>query len=223
MLPATLPALLLVAVAAYAGWRTMQNTGSVASEDPIGGWAVMNGFEPCERPAIGSTELLRHDRDEVVGLPYAVPVGPQGGAMYQLLVNTGTDRDPELVEMVVVQALLAAGFPQFSVYAAGDGLPKPLVRPGMRTVEFESADFAERFHVIVDKDAPDERVRRLFDPESLVWWIDTCAGLRIEYEYSCLCVARLPGGGWAERDAHLAAAQSVADRVVEAGAAALRG
>jgi hypothetical protein len=65
-------------------------------------------------------------------------------------------------------------------------------------------------------------VRRLFDPETLIWWIDACGGLRVEYEYSCLCVARLPGGGWAELDAQLAAAQSVADRVVEAGAAALR-
>ena len=94
----------------------------------------------------------------------------------------------------------------------------------MRTVDFESADFAERFHVVVDRDAPDERVRRLFDPEALVWWIDTCAGLRIEYEYSCLCVARAAaGGGWAELDAHAAtAAQGIADRVVEAGAAALR-
>jgi hypothetical protein len=222
MLPATLPALLFVAVAVYAGWRAVQNSGDGgASDDPIGGWAVMNGYEVCEQPSIGTTELLRRD-DEVVGSPYAVPVGPQGGAMYQLLINVGSDRQPEFVPMVVVQALLAAGFPQFSVYATGDGLPKPLVRPGMRTVDFESADFAERFHVVVDRDAPDERVRRLFDPETLVWWIDACGGLRVEYEYSCLCVARLPGGGWAELDAHLAAAQSVADRVVEAGAAALR-
>ena len=93
----------------------------------------------------------------------------------------------------------------------------------MRTVEFESADFAERFHVIVDKDAPDERVRRAVPSTrgvaGLVDQMTPGAGLRIEeYEYSCLCVwPACPGGGWAERDAHSAAAQGVADRVVEAG------
>jgi hypothetical protein len=226
-LTGSLPALLAVAGLGYAGRRVMQNAGwgggsGSGSGDPIGGWAMMNGYEPCERPSIGTTDLLRHE-DEVIGLPYAVPVGPQGGAMYQLRINTGTDRHPELVGAVVVQAFLAAGFPHFSVYAAGDGLPRPLMQQGMRTAEFESADFAERFHVAIKKGAPDERVRRLFDPEALVWWVDSCAGLRIEYEYGCLCVARPPGGGWAEFDALLAAAQGVADRVVEAGAAALRG
>ena len=107
MLPATLPALLFVAVAVYAGWRAVQNSGDGGgSDDPIGGWAVMNGYEIGERPSIGTTELLRRD-DEVVGFPYAVPVGPQGGAMYQLLINVGSDRQPEFVPMVVVQALLA--------------------------------------------------------------------------------------------------------------------
>ena len=158
MLPATLPALLMVAVAGYAVWRSVQKSGTGGdSDDPIGGWAVMNGYEVCERPSIGTTELLRRD-DELVGIPYEVPVGPQGGAMYQLLINVGSDRQPDFVPMVVMQALLAAGFPQFSVYATGDGLPKPLVQPGMKTVDFESADFAERFHVVVDRDAPDERV-----------------------------------------------------------------
>jgi len=224
MLPATLPGLLAVAVVIYAGWRMMQGSGTVAaSEDPLGGWAVMNGGEPCERPSIGSTELLRHDNDEVLGLPYTVPVGPQGGAIYQLRINTGTDREPSFVELVVVQSFLAAGFPQFSVFAGDDGLPRPTLQTGMRTVEFESADFDQRFHVVADDDAPDERLRRLFDPETLVWWVDNCAGLRVEYEYSCLCVARRPGGGWADLDALLATAQSIADRVVEAGAAALRG
>ena len=69
MLPATLPALLFVAVAVYAGWRAVQNSGDGGvSDDPIGGWAVMNGYEICERPSIGTTELLRRD-DEVGRLP----------------------------------------------------------------------------------------------------------------------------------------------------------
>src|SRR5262245_59166827 len=131
MLPATLPALLVVAVAAFVTWRSIQNSwggdGGGASDDPIGGWAVMNGGEPCERPSIGTTELLRHDLDEVVGLPYTIPLGPEGGAMYQLAINVGTQREPQIVQAVVAQAVLAAGYPRFSVYAKGDGLPKPVL------------------------------------------------------------------------------------------------
>jgi hypothetical protein len=226
-LAGSLPAVLFIAAAGYAGWRAMQNSGlgggaGSGSDDPIGGWAVMNGYEVCERPSIGTTELLRHE-DEVVGLPYAVPVGPEGGVMYQLRINTGTDREPRFVEPVVVQAFLAAGFPHFSVFGDGDGLPRPLIQTGLRTVEFESAEFADRFHVVVDKGAQDDRLRRLFDPEALVWWTDSCAGMRTEYEYGCLCVAGPPAGGWADLDALLEAAQGIAGRVLEAGAATLRG
>src|SRR5262249_27433728 len=159
-------------------WRMMNNSESTtASDDPIGGWAVMAGFEPCPRPSIGTTAVTRMS-DQGVGECYEVPVGPQGGAMYQLLVHVGSDREPEFIPVVVVQAVLAAGFPQFGVYPKSDGLPREMTHPGMRKVEFESAEFADQFHVIADDDAPDERLRRLFDPETLVWWLDTCDDMR---------------------------------------------
>ena len=124
-----------VLAAAAAGVAAMRMHAAAMARDQqadsLDAWAAFNGYEPMPAPAVGRTPLLRLDgaRRHV----HAVPVGPQGGAIYRYGYTAGGGGDSTPVELTVVQALFAAGFPRLRVEAR-DGAPAGVAAHGDRLV-----------------------------------------------------------------------------------------
>jgi hypothetical protein len=152
---------------------------------------------------------------------HAVPVGPQGGAIYRYGYTAGGGGDSTPVELTVVQALFAAGFPRLRVEPR-DGAPAGVAAHGLREVDLESAEFAARFRLAVDADADPRLVLALFQPDLIVWWVEHAAGMLIEYELGTLVAAGADAARWADFEALVEVAEHVGDRLVAAGLSALR-
>lgn len=212
-----------VLAAAAAGVAAMRMHAAAMARDQqadsLDAWAAFNGYEPMPAPAVGRTPLLRLDgaRRHV----RAVPVGPQGGAIYRYSYTAGGGGDSTPVELTVVQALFAAGFPRLRVEPR-DGAPAGVAAHGLREVDLESAEFAARFRLAVDADADPRLVLALFQPDLIVWWVEHAAGMLIEYELGTLVAAGADAARWADFEALVEVAEHVGDRLVAAGLSALR-
>lgn len=187
-----------------------------AERDAIAAWAASRGYQPAERPA-GDTPTLDADNG-TAGPCYAVPVGDDDGALFAFSYSVGSGRDRVDVDTTVVQAQLSAGFPQFRV------LPRhprhlPPGPGGEQELDLESVEFHRDHQLLVARDGDREAVERLFDPETIVWWIGLGAGAPIvEYQLGCLVVrsgSALTGA--AELDALVGQAQQIARRVLAEG------
>ena len=212
-----------VLAAAAAGVAAMRMHAAAMARDQqadsLDAWAAFNGYEPMPAPAVGRTPLLRLDgaRRHV----HAVPVGPQGGAIYRYGYTAGGRGDSTSVELTVVQALFAAGFPRLRVEPR-DGAPSGIAAHGLREVDLESSEFAARFRLAVDADADPRLVLALFQPDLIVWWVEHAAGMLIEYELGTLVAAGADAARWADFEALVEVAEHVGDRLVAAGLSALR-
>jgi hypothetical protein len=187
--------------------------------DSLDAWAAFNGHEPTPAPVVGRTPLLR--LDGVRGHMHAVPVGPRGGAIYRYGYTAASGGDSTPVELTVVQALFAAGFPRLRVEPR-HGAPAGITAHGLREVDLESAEFAARFRLTVDADADPQLVLALFEPDLIVWWAEHAAGILIEYELGTLVVAGADAARWADFEALVEVAEHVGNRLVAAGLSALR-
>jgi hypothetical protein len=118
-----------VLAAAAAGVAAMRMHAAAMARDQqadsLDAWAAFNGYEPMPAPAVGRTPLLRLDgaRRHV----RAVPVGPQGGAIYRYSYTAVGGGDSTPVELTVVQALSPPAFPGFG--SSRVTAPRPASRP----------------------------------------------------------------------------------------------
>jgi hypothetical protein len=182
-------------------------------------WAGFNGYEASEAPIVGRTPLLRLDGER--RHVHAVPTGPQGGVIYRYAYETGSGSDRESVDLIVVQTLPAAGFPHFRVEPR-HGAPSGVSARCERDVELESAEFTERHRLTVDDRCAPERIRRLFEPDLIVWWLENAGDTLVECEMGTLVVGSTTAGSWADLDRLVEIARHVGERVIEAGLAVLR-
>jgi hypothetical protein len=147
-----------------------------------------------------------------------VPVGEQGGALFAFTYTVGSGRDQVTVDTTIVQAELAAGFPHFRVLPRhARNLP---TGPGdEHEVELESVEFQRDHRLVAGRDGDRDALLRLFDPETIVWWIDQGRlAPMVEYQTGTLVVrSREPLTDDAEYESLLGQAQTVARRVLAEG------
>jgi len=202
----------LAAVAYVARRRRLQ-----AEEDAIETWAAGKGYAQVEQP-FGSTSTLSADNGRA-GPCFAVPVGEQEAALFAFTYTVGSGRDQVTVDTTVVQAELAAGFPHFRVVPRhARHLPSG---PGdEQELDLESIEFHRDNRVLVSRDGDRNALMRLFDPETIVWWIGLgSAAPIVEYQTGCMVVRSLavltdPSG----LDTLVGQAQKIAGRVLSEGA-----
>ena len=187
-----------------------------AEEDAIETWAAGNGYAQVEQP-FGSTSTLSADNGQA-GPCFAVPVGEQEAALFAFTYTIGSGRDQVTVDTTVVQAELAAGFPHFRV------LPRHArhLPPGPgdeQELDLESIEFHRDHRLLVGREGDRNALTRLFDPETLVWWIGLGASAPIvEYQTGCLVVRSLTAlTDRSQLDTLVGQAQQIAGRVLSEG------
>ncbi len=187
-----------------------------AEEDAIELWAAGNGYSQVEQPA-GSTPTLTADNASA-GPCFAVPVGEQEAALFAFSYTVGSGRDQVTVDTTVVQAALAAGFPHFRVLPRhGRHLPDG---PGdEQEVELESIEFSRDHRLLAGRDGDRDALLRLFDPETIVWWINLGSLAPIvEYQTGTLVVrSTVPLSEGGELDMLVEQAKAIARRVLSEG------
>ena len=215
-----------LAFVALAAMRYMRF--SKGSPDTSAEWAVRKGFLPAEPPTTGSTPLLELPGGEPSEC-WEVPVGDGKGTLFRWTWVIEDDRGPMMRAMdapvdvrrgdvTIVQALLAAGFPHFRVVPRR-GFVAPAGSWDEERVELESVEFGQRFRLLAGRDGDRDALLRLFDPETLVWFLglgDTAPV--VEYGLGTLVVAtRHPCTTDVEFEALLESAQRIAGRVLAEG------
>jgi hypothetical protein len=187
-----------------------------AEEDTIEAWAAGNGYALVEQP-LGSTPTLGADNGRA-GPCFAVPVGEQEAALFAFTYTIGSGRDQVTVDTTVVQAELAAGFPHFRVVPRHARHLPP--GPGdEQELDLESIEFHRGHRVLVGRDGDRNALMRLFDPETIVWWIGLGTGAPIvEYQTGCMVVRSLKAvSDRSQLDALVGQAQKIASRVLSEG------
>jgi hypothetical protein len=187
-----------------------------AEEDAIETWAAGSGHARVDQP-FGSTSTLSADNGRA-GPCFAVPVGEQEAALFAFTYTIGSGRDQVTVDTTIVQAELAAGFPHFRVVPRhARHLPSG---PGdEQELDLESIEFDRDNRVLVGRDGDRNALMRLFDPETIVWWIGLGRTAPIvEYQTGCMVVRSLtaltdPSG----LDTLVGQAQKIAGRVLSEG------
>ncbi len=215
-----------LAFVALAGMRYLRT--SSPAPDMSAEWAVRKGFLPAEPPLPGATPLLRLPGGEASDC-WRVPVGDEGGALYRWRWVIEDDRTPMMRELdapvglrmgdvTVVQALLAAGFPHFRVVPR-HGFVAPAGDWDEEAVDLESVEFGDRFRLLAGHDGDREALLRLFDPETIVWFLQLGdAAPVIEYGLGTLAVSsRCACTTDVELESLLEAAQRIASRVLAEG------
>jgi hypothetical protein len=221
-----LPYLMPLAFVALAGMRYLRV--SSPSTDTATEWAVRKGFFPAEPPLPGATPLLRLPGGQA-GECWRVPIGDEGGALYRWTWVIEYDRTPMMRELdapvglrtgeaTVIQALLAAGFPHFRV-VPHRGFVAPAGDWDEEAVDLESVEFGQRFRLLAGHDGDREALLRLFDPETIVWFLQLGdAAPVVEYGLGTLVVSsRYPCTTDVEYEALLETAQRIASRVLAEG------
>jgi hypothetical protein len=187
-----------------------------AEEDAIETWAAGKGYPQTEQP-IGSSPTLMADNGRP-GLCFAVPVAEQGGALFAFSYTVGSGRDRVSVDTTVVQAELAAGFPHFRVLPRHPRNLPP--GPGdEQELDLESIEFHQDHQLLVARNGDRDALMRLFDPETIVWWIGLGSLAPIvEYQTGCLVVrSSVALTDASELDMLVDQAQTVAKRVLAEG------
>ena len=118
----------------------------------------------------------------------------------------------------MVQATLAAGFPHFRVVPR-DGRIAPAHGGDERELQLESVEFAQRFRLLAGRGGDHETLLRLFDPDTIVWFIEQGETAPVvEYQLGTLAVvSRYLCTTDIEFDALLAQAQHIAQRILAEG------
>jgi hypothetical protein len=209
--------LIPVAFVGFAAYRTyLRWQGRQDRENAIETWAALNGYGLVPQPA-GSTPTLEADNGQA-GPCFAVPVGEQGGALFAYTYTVGSGRDEVTVDTTIVQAELAAGFPHFRVLPRhGRNLP---AGPGdEREVELESVEFQRDHRLLAGRDGDRDALLRLFDPETIVWWLDLGSLAPIvEYQTGTLVVrSTVPLSDGSEYDMLVSQAARIGRRVLAEG------
>ncbi|HET6847503.1 MAG TPA: hypothetical protein VFH74_01515 [Gaiellales bacterium] len=220
------PYLMPLAFVALAGMRYLRF--SSPAPDTAAAWAVRKGFLPGEPPMTGATPILRLPMGEASGC-WEVPIGDGSGTLFRWTWVVEDDRSPMMrelnepvgmrtAEVSVVQAMLAAGFPHFRV-VPHRGFVAPAGDWDEEPVELESVEFGQRFRLLAGHDGDREALLRLFDPETIVWFIGLGeAAPVVEYGLGTLDVAtRYACTTDVEHEALLEAAQRIAKRVLAEG------
>jgi hypothetical protein len=187
-----------------------------AEEDAIETWAATNGYLPVEQP-IGSTSTLSADNGQA-GPCFAVPVGEQEAALFAFSYTVGSGKEQVTVDTTVVQAELAAGFPHFRVVPR-HAQHLPLGPGDEQEMDLESIEFHRDHKLLVGRDGDRDALERLFDPETIVWWIALGTGAPIvEYQNGCMVVRSLDAlTDGSELDALVVRAKMIAGRVLAEG------
>lgn len=187
-----------------------------AEEDAIETWAAGNGYAQVDQP-FGSTSTLAADNGQA-GPCFAVPVGEQQAALFAFTYTIGSGRDQVTVDTTVVQAELAAGFPHFRVVPR-DARHLPPGPGDEQELDLESIEFDRDNQVLVARDGDRNALMRLFDPETIVWWIGLGTDAPIvEYQAGCMVVRSLSAlTDRSELDTLVGQAQKIAGRVLAEG------
>ena len=190
-----------------------------AEEESIESWAAGKGYQPAS-PGFAST-AMRQATNGHVGPCFTVPIGGGDGELFAYTYTIGSGREQRTVDTTLVQANLAPGLPQFRVVPrhANDLPSGPW---GDREMDLESVEFHDDHRLLVDHDGDREVLERVFDPETIVWFINLGADAPvIEYQEGTLVVAaRRCCMTGAACDALLGQAQYMAGRLQAAGAQA---
>jgi hypothetical protein len=199
---------------AYRGYLRMQ--GREQAESALESWAALNGYQLVPQPD-GSTPTLAAGNGRS-GPCFEVPVGERSAALFAFSYTVGSGRDQVTVDTTIVQALLAAGFPHFRVVPR-DAHRLPPGPGDEHEVELESIEF-QRDHKLLAGHGGDPAVlERMFDPETIVWWINQGSLAPIvEYQMGTLVVrSTLPLSDASEYEMLLGQAQTIAGRVLAEG------
>jgi hypothetical protein len=221
-----LPYLMPLAFLVLWGLRYLRFSGG--APDTSAEWAVRKGFLPAEPPLSDATPLLRLPMGEADGC-WEVPIGDGTGTLFRWTWMVEDDRSPLMRELnepaglrtaeaTVVQAMLAAGFPHFRVVLR-HGFTPPAGDWDEQQVELESVEVGTEFRLLAGHDGDREALLRLFDPETIVWFIGLGgAAPLVEYGLGTLVVAsRYPCSTDVEYEALLEAARRIAARVLAEG------
>jgi hypothetical protein len=221
-----LPYLFGLGVVVLAAMRYLRWSSS--EPDMAAGWAARKGFLPAEPPPPGSTPTLRLPGGTASEC-WEVPIGDGTGTLCRWTWTIEDDRSlterelgvsvgMHLGEVTIVQALLAAGFPHFRVVPQ-HGFVAPADDWDEQRVDLESVEFGQRFRLLAGREGDREALIRLFDPETIVWFLglgDTAPV--VEYGLGTLVVStRYPCTTDVEYEALLEAAQRIATRVLAEG------
>jgi hypothetical protein len=199
---------------AYRGYLRMQ--GREQAESALESWAALNGYQLVPQPD-GSTPTLAADNGRS-GPCFEVPVGEQSAALFGFSYTVGSGKEQVTVDTTIVQALLAAGFPHFRVVPRNAHQLPP--GPGdEHEVELESIEFQRDHKLLAGQSADRAALERMFDPETIVWWINQGSLAPIvEYQTGTLVVrSTLPLSDAGEYDMLLGQAQKIAGRVLAEG------
>jgi hypothetical protein len=219
--------LLPFAFIAFAGYRYWSASGGVEDDQSVS-WAMRRGLIPAEPPQTGSTPMLQLPDGQAHDC-WEVPIGDGSGTLYRWTWTLADDRSAtarqmdlqiglRLGEVTMVQALLAAGFPHFRVVPR-HGFVAPSGGWDEQEVQLESVEFAAQFRLLAGKDGDRDALLRLFDPETIVWFVSQGALMPvIEYQLGTLVVSsRYPCSSDVEYDSLLEHAQRIATRVLAEG------
>jgi hypothetical protein len=199
---------------AYRGYLRIQ--GREQAESALESWAALHGYQLVSQPD-GSTPTLAADNGRS-GPCFAVPVGEQSAALFEFSYTVGSGRDQVTVDTTIVQAPLAAGFPHFRVVPR-NGRQLPPGPGDEREVELESIEFQRDHKLLAGQNGDRAALEQMFDPETIVWWINQGSLAPIvEYQMGTLVVRSIlplsDAGGY---DMLLAQAQKIAGRVLAEG------
>ena len=209
--------LMPIAVVAAAGYRWWSRMNAEEELDDVAAmWAIGHGFERCDPPPLPQSPTLQQ-QGGLVHDCWRVQLGDSDAALYRFTWVID-QREGELGETTVVQATLAAGFPHFRVLPR-HGRAAPAGGWHESELELESVEFSNQFRVLAGRDADRESLLRLFDPETIVWFIGQGATMAtVEYGLGTLVLAsRVPCTTDVELDALLAQAQHLAQRILAEG------
>ena len=223
-----LPILLPFAVVAYAGYRWYAQSSARSNLDEAVAWATARRLLPGDMPTPGATPTLSLPGGEAHD-PWEVPIGDGTGSLYGWTWMIADDRSLTARELnmpiglqlgstTIVQAMLAAGFPHFRVVPR-HGWVAPSGGWDEQEVQLESVEFSNDFKLLAAHDGDHEMLLRLFDPDTIVWFIGLGSiAPVIEYQLGTLAVvARHACTADNEFDALLEQAQHIAQRILAEG------
>jgi len=189
------------------------------AQNTVAVWAAWNGYGPGDHPSTGATPTLSIPA-ATAGEAFQVPMGATQGALFLWswpVEDRGETLPLSTLEVTVVQAMLAAGFPHFRVVPRhGWVAPSTLEE---REVQLESVEFSASFRLLAGRDGDQQALVRLFDPSTIVWLIGLGETAPvIEYQLGTLAVvSRHPAETDVELDALVEQARHVAERVLAEG------